>query len=126
MENKKHRLGRLGICYIVGIGFLLVTNPEKLPSVLLIVPPILLFLAVFFTVLEISSLMNGKEEEKANGILPVRRPRIMAGLIAGLPVMLLVLQSIGQLTFWDVVTVIAIFSIACLYVLRSSAVFPGR
>lgn len=126
MEQKKRRIARLATCYIVGIGFLMVTDPAKLPSVLLIIPPLLLFFAIFFTVLEILAFMNGKEQDKANGNLPVRRPRSMAALVAGLPVMLLILQSIGQLTFWDVVTVIAIFCIACLYILRSVAAFPGR
>jgi hypothetical protein len=104
---------------------LLFTNPSKLPSALLIAPFILLFLSIYVTVLEVMKLMRGGDLNKIVG-LRASRPRLIAGLIAGFPILLLVLQSIGQLTAWDVLTVVALFIIAYFYIIKSSVVFPGR
>jgi hypothetical protein len=123
MDNRKHRIARLVVLYILTLSFLMVTNPAKLPSVVLILPLLLLFCAIYFTVIEIVMITRGKEQHADT---PTRRPRSIAAIIAGLPVLLLILQSIGQLTFWDVLTVLAIFIIAYVYALRSSLSLPRR
>lgn len=104
---------------------LLETNPAKLPSALLIVPFLFLFIAIYLTVKEILHFMRGGDENKIVG-MNASRPRLIAGLIAAFPVLLLVLQSIGQLTTWDILMVVALFIIAYFYIIKSSVIFPGR
>lgn len=110
---------------MITVLLLVVTNPSKLPSALLIAPFLLLFISIYISVKEVMHMLRGGEQDKIVG-LKAARPRLIAGLIAGFPVLLLVLQSIGQLTAWDVLTVVAIFIIAYFYVLKSSVAFPGR
>ncbi len=69
--------------------------------------------------------MRGGGQNKIVG-MKASRPRLIAGLIAAFPVLLLVLQSIGQLTAWDILMVVALFIIAYFYIIKTSAIFPGR
>lgn len=104
---------------------LLATDPAKLPSALLIVPFLLLFVAVYLTVKEALHLLRGGDGNKIIG-MKASRPRLIAGLIAAFPVLLLVLQSIGQLTTWDILMVVALFIVAYFYIIKASAIFPGH
>jgi hypothetical protein len=49
------------------------------------------------------------------------RPRLIAALVAGFPVLLLLLQSIGQLAVKDVITVAAIIILAYFYMGKFSS-----
>ena len=49
-----------------------------------------------------------------------RKRSTLAAIIAGLPVTLFVLQSIGQLTLRDTITLIILTFILCFYVARFS------
>jgi hypothetical protein len=78
---------------------------------MLILPFILIFiglLTVFAHVLQ------------KRGMSPSRSWRVGA-LGAGIPLVLLILQSIGQLTLRDVLTIAALFSLAYFYVSRTTA-----
>ena len=125
MKQRLRKLATILVPWALTVLILVLTNPSKLPSALLIAPFLLLFVAIYLTVIEILHLLRGGEQNKIVG-LRAARPRLIAGLIAGFPVLLLVLQSIGQLTAWDVLTVVAIFIIAYFYILKSSMAFPGR
>ena len=89
--------------------FLLIgTNPTQLPSWLLIVPFILLFSAIWSI-----SFSNFR----SHGLSRLRSVRLSL-VLAGLPVSLLLLQSIGQLTARDIMTILAFFALAYFYISR--------
>ena len=73
--------------------FMIATNPESLPLPLLIAPFALLFGALYLT----SKLMLDKFFTNLNG-KPLKG---VAVSLAGLPVLLIILQSIGQLSIRD-------------------------
>jgi hypothetical protein len=79
--------------YLVIPVFLLMTNPEKLPLPLLILPFVLLFAALFLT----ARLLLRRYFANLGG----RYNRGLALALATLPVLLLILQSIGQLSIRD-------------------------
>lgn len=87
---------------------LLFTNPTKLPSILLIVPFILIFTAIW--------TYSFKLFQKSN-VSKLRSVRLSL-VLAGLPVSLLLLQSIGQLTMRDIITILAFFGLAYFYISR--------
>lgn len=83
------------------------TNPEDLPLVLLTLPFLLLFLSLFLSLeILLSSLMP-----KINA----KSKRWLAVILAGLPVLLVLLQSIGQLSVRDLLLVIALVSALIFY-----------
>lgn len=104
-----------GICGVALLCMLLLTDPQELPSIALIVP-----FALLFITLAAGTLFG----LGAYGVSGRRKFRI--GLIASaIPVALLVLQSLGQLTLLDALVILAVFGIAYFYVSRLSAQAPG-
>ncbi len=94
--------------------FLTLTDPKHLPSVLLIIPFVLLLLILYQAAITIFKLANDSGNS-LGGKPSVVRPRLVAGLAAVFPVLLLLLQSIGQLSLRDVITVGAIVMLAYFY-----------
>lgn len=85
------------------------TDPEHIPSALLIVPFALLF--IIFTI-------GATRLSRAIG--RSRRTSLRLGvLFAGLPCLLLVLRSINQLTLKDALTVLVLFIVTYFYIVRS-------
>ena len=94
---------------VLAIMFLTI-SPNNVPSFLLVIPFILLFtllLSGIFYLLELRGV-NSKKSLK------------IASLCASLPILLLVLQSIGQLTIRDVLTVLLLFAISYFYISRTA------
>jgi hypothetical protein len=81
--------------YLSGPAFILLTHPEHLPLPLLMVPFLLLFLSIFVTVWLTGPLVT-------RGLLSGKRRWAVAASVAGLPVLLIVLRSVDQLTVRDV------------------------
>jgi len=124
MKDRKFAIIKLLAPWVLLISLLLLSDPKSLPSATLIVPFMLLFLAIYFTITEVKRLLNGGEQ---GGLVGVRaKSRLIAGLIACLPVLLLTLQSIGQLTVWDVLMVGGLFVIAYFYIVKSSIQRSGQ
>lgn len=73
--------------------FMLITNPESLPLPLLVIPFLLLFAALYLTV----KLLLDRYFSNLYG----RPLKGVAFTLAGLPVLLIILQSIGQLSIRD-------------------------
>lgn len=90
--------------------FLLGTDPQQLPSVLLTAPFVLLFIVT-------ASLASF-----ALGSLQISRQKKtkLVVVVATVPVLLLVLQSLGQLTVRDVLAVTVLFGVAYFYISRFS------
>lgn len=118
MNTLQRLTGSLGLYFIL-VVFLFTTNPNDIPSFFLIVPFILLFIANFLIVLLILGALRAN-----SGYAAVRftRPRVMAVLIGGFPVLLLVLQSIGQLTVRDATIACIILVLTYVYVMRTSGI----
>lgn len=90
--------------------FLLMTNPEDIPLLLLFVPFILLAMGLYKTAETVLS--------RGNAQLSRKRVRFLAGVIAVLPTLLLVLASIQQLTVRDGAIVVGLLMLLTFYMKR--------
>jgi hypothetical protein len=89
----------------------ILTDPQRLPSVLLVVPFVLIFIILSAGISYVFGVY---------GLFKRRRARI--GLVgATIPVLLLVLQSLGQLTVRDALAIFILFGVAYFYVSRFGA-----
>jgi hypothetical protein len=97
-----------GISSIILLLILLTTDPKNLPSTVLIVP----FLLLFIGLVSASSYLLG--------VIGVgKKSRLKFSLMVGaVPVVLLVLQSLGQLTLRDGLVIFAFFAVAYMYISR--------
>ena len=109
------------IVLIVSTVLLLtLTNPNHMASVFLVAPFLLFALVIYQAAMAIFRYSNDTrldQDSKAHII----RPRLIAALAAGFPVLLLILQSIGQLSLKDVITVTAIIVLAYFYMGKFSS-----
>ncbi len=85
---------------------------------MLVTPFIGIFAILYLVTMEVICFL-GPDAEDGSAVVRFRRPRLMAAVIAGFPVLLLVLQSIVELTAWDVLIALSIVLIAYLYLARS-------
>lgn len=93
--------------------FLIFSNPNKLPVVVLIVPFLLLFIALYCSWILVRGIISR--------YLPRDRPNRHLGLaVCVSAVLFLVLQSLGQLSLRDVLTIAAIIVVGYLYLGRIS------
>lgn len=95
------------IIFVFMAIFLFGTDPNSLPLPLIIAPFVLLFLVLYI----IAQVLVRR-------FLPKTKRSLRRGLgiiVAGLPVMLLVLESIGQLTARDFFIVIGLISLLVYY-----------
>lgn len=109
--NLKRQLFWTALAWISLAVFMGLSDPTKLSVVLLIVPFVLLFAACY-------GLWELLQEI---GLRLFGRPRSskrLGAVVCISVVLLLVLQSLGQLTLRDVITVAAIVSVGYLYVGR--------
>ena len=108
---------RIGILALALLVFLMTTHPVRVPALLLVAPFIGMFAILYLIALEIIRYL---QPDTSEGDVPtvVMRPRLLAALLAGFPVLLLVLQSIMELNRWDVIIASAIFVLAYLMIAR--------
>lgn len=116
------RLLRVILIGLATIGFMISSRPSEIPAILLIVPFVGMFTFLYLVIYEIIKFL-GPDEDENGAIVQVRRPRLLAVVLAGFPVLLLVLQSIVELTLWDIVIALTILLLAYLYISRSSVSF---
>jgi hypothetical protein len=98
------------ICLIATLFLFMITDPAQVPPAVLILP----FLTLFITILAILALMF-----RWRGMSAGRSWRVGA-LCAAVPLSLLILQSIGQLTLRDILTVAALFLFSFFYISRTT------
>jgi preprotein translocase subunit YajC len=111
MKAMKRSLYIIGGCLVALLILFLGLDPNKIPSFMLVLPFILLFAFLFIGI----ALLLEKQ-----GMERKKRLKI-AGLCSALPILLLVLQSIGQLTVRDVLTVVLLFAVSYFYIARATA-----
>lgn len=107
-QSKAFRL--VGLYLLVGMFFTFV-NPDKLPVIGLLAPFLIVFLALYAT----AKLLLETFFE-----LELGPRRIIALSVSLLPTLLLVIQSITQLTLRDVILVIAIVVVMVWYTTKVS------
>ncbi len=90
--------------------FLLITNPEKLPLPLLMVPIVLVFI-IFYT-LALGALRVFRSS------MAIKKRRVVAGVASALPTLLFIFQSIQQLSAKDVLIVLGLWLICVWYLQR--------
>ena len=102
---KKSIIKLLGFYLLVGL-FFLVFNPNNLPLIMYVVPFVLVFILIYQTTnLLLDVFFSFKPKQK----------RIIQLVISIMPVVMLVIQSITQLTLRDVVLCLAITTIMVWY-----------
>jgi hypothetical protein len=119
------RLARIAVIGVLTVGFMMASSPVSIPAIFLIVPFVGIFSFLYLLVLEIVRFL-GPDEDENGAIVQVRRPRLMSAVVAGFPVLLLVLQSVVELTVWDVLIAVLILLLAYVYVSRGSVAIWRR
>lgn len=100
----------IGGCVVLLALLLFSTDPGHVPSFALILPFVLLGVAL---TLGIALILERQG-------IPRMRSLRLGTFLASLPVVLLVFQSIGQLTARDIITILALFVISYFYVVRAN------
>jgi hypothetical protein len=101
--------------YILGILLLISTNPQHIPIIILILP-----FVIFFAAFTLSILLIMKYLDNGKSFVVSQRRLLSAGLIASLPIISLVLTSIGQFSLRSFITLLILFGIAGFYINRLS------
>ncbi len=109
MKSKKYLYLALVTSTLV---LFLSTNPQKMPLLVLIFPFVAIFLLAWALM---SSLLR-----YFNGSLPTTKRRSRAAIIAAFPLSCLLLQSVGQFSLRDFVTITLLFAVAWFYLNRTS------
>ncbi len=99
----------VSLCGLVFVLMLLTTNPNRLPSIFLIIPFLLLFLCLWLGSLGFFGSLLGMTRKKAMRL---------SVTVAVIPTSMLVLQSIGQLTVRDAIIISVLFCIVYFYLSR--------
>lgn len=97
-----------GIAGFILFVLVLGTNPTSLPSLVLVVPFVLVFVIIW--------CLSFAYMRKHN-FTRLRAVRLSL-IFSGLPVSLMLLQSIGQLTPRDIITILVFFAVAYFYLSR--------
>ncbi len=100
------------IAVLAGLLFFSFVSPTAVPLVMLVVGFIMLGVLLYGS-LKILLLITGLNER-----LRVSRRRAIVLLGVCLPLLLIMLQSIGQLTIRDIVTLGGLFVVGVFYILR--------
>lgn len=110
---RKHLIIAAGMALALSI-ILTTTHPERLPAALFIVVFALLYGLMVY------ALIGAGLVAVNLGLLPWQLPRIRrtAMWASVLPVFLLILQSIGQLTLQDIIITLGLFALLYLYFSR--------
>ncbi len=117
--NLKHQLLTTTLAWGGLLAFMTLFRPNSLPVVLLIVPFVLVYAALYSLWRLIGSLRS-----RYFLFVTTRRYNHLGMAVSGSLVLLLILQSLGQLTLRDIVTVVAIIALGYLYLARSRFVLP--
>jgi hypothetical protein len=105
-------LGALCGLLLIAAGFFILTNPLTVPPAVLMIGFVILF-AIAYCILSLLFRTTGLKERWSG---TQARGYLIGG--AALPVILLALESLGQLTVRDVITLAVIYGIGYFYMGR--------
>src|SRR5688572_28213247 len=103
MTNTTNKL--IALCIGILAVLLITTQPDRLPSWLLILPFAIIFI-IFFLLIKSWFQKTGRVGKNIGLVM----------LLAAFPVVLLALQSLGQLTIRDFATILALFILVYFYI----------
>lgn len=111
--KKTHKIG-VGalILYAAGSLILVSTNPQQLSPILLLVPFLIFFGALLVTAVYVEMLFTKRNWVNKKSLLE-------AAMIAGFPMFLLLLQSVGQLSIRDILTLVLLLGFFVFYIVRT-------
>jgi len=109
--NYKEQLYRVIVIIILGCILLFTTNPQKMPLPVLIIPFILIFILLWLVLRIVLRYFYATT--------PKRKLSIFAGLLSAFPVVCLLLQSVGQFSARDFITLAALFIVLWFYLNRA-------
>lgn len=109
-DKKLQSYAGLIVLYLSGPLFFMATNPESLPLVMLVIPFVWLFVCLFVTTQLV--LRNRKQANK-------RQTVMVSGVVASIPVLLALFQSIHQLSIRDVLLSVGLVVLLAIYMLRA-------
>jgi len=118
--NFKHQIIKTSLAWGGLLAFMTLFRPDTVPVAALIVPFVLIYVA-FYSLWRLFGMLRQRFLPKDGEWKPHRR---LGMVLSGSAVLLVVLQSLGQLTLRDVITVLAILSLGYLYLGRSHFVLP--
>ena len=113
LQNNKKKFGALLVMFGALLLFMISTSPRELPIIFLVLPLLWLLLTLMATGLlsmKVLKLLEGPQNK-------IRRLGY-AGTIATVPVGILLLRSIGQLTVKDVGLILILATVSALYIGR--------
>lgn len=114
--NKLLKPGLIVLLYVVTLILLITTDPQQSSLIVIIAPFVVLYFGILLTLrVLISYAYKGKN-------ISSRKRTALAAIGAGFPILCLLLQSIGQFSLRDLITLIALFGILLFYTDRASAV----
>ena len=93
--------------------FVIMTDPYELPLPLLVVPFILLFVTLYVTF-----MLAGRKLRILAG-LSRRRQYVVGIMIAGIPMLLTIFQSLHQLSVKDIIIAVGLVIGVCFYIGRA-------
>lgn len=108
-------LTALLICMIAGLAFFMLTDPGRLAPVMLMVGYALLA-GVLYSAIRLTGRLSGLQSRFGG-----ERYKLLLIAATALPLILLAMQSLGQLTIRDTVTIVILFAAGCLYISRTAA-----
>jgi hypothetical protein len=117
--KKNPELAALPILILLGVGFFAATNPERLPPALLLIGFIIVA-GILYSGLRLAARLLGVSDR-----IPAAKLRGMLIGATVLPVMMLALQSLGQLTPRDTITLLVLFVAGYFYISRMPKGRPG-
>src|ERR1700709_1137880 len=118
----RRQIGRLVVTWAALLLFMISFQPAKLPVIVLILPFVLLF-AALYSLWHLVSALRSRYYTKTRYVKPHHH---LGGVMCWSAVRLLVLQSLTQLPLRDVVTVVAIVVLGYLYLMRSRFTVPKQ
>jgi hypothetical protein len=106
-----HQRTRIIASWAVLLLFVLLTDPSHVPVPLLVIPFILLFVALYFSLCAVLTKYTS---------LQITRMRRVAASGASIGVITAALQSLGQLTLRDVIVAAALIAVGYFYIGRTA------
>jgi hypothetical protein len=110
MNHKEQLYGAIAVI-LFGCILLFTTNPQKMPLPVLILPFILIFVLLWLLLKIVLRYFYATT--------PKRKLGIFAALLSAFPVVCLLLQSVGQFSVRDFITLVALFVVLWFYLNRA-------
>lgn len=109
--HTKTQFTRTLVSWVALSGWLLLVNPSNLPVILLVVPFVLVYLALYQSLMLISAAWSLSNRTSPGPTAGSQRAKLLSTFLS----LLLVLGSLGQLVFRDVVTLFLLVIVGYFY-----------